>query len=421
MAIIKLDDFPLNPQQDQIYEIIPDKTKIVASTNRLFNKYPTRYISAVPRYAIAAYSQQGDTVLDPFCGSGTTAIEAMLMGRNAISIDISPFARLLIRAKTTKYSADDFVFLENVVAQLNKLEPRTVEESAVPQIPNIQKWFCERSVLWLSNYKAAIDRLCRKNERIRDYLYVVLAAIIRKVSNAEEVSPKPYVSTRYPKTPSDPKELFFKTEALYRAAITDFSVNIQQYNCTSRILPTNDARSIGEGVCVDLAVTSPPYINAYDYVRSLRFEELWLGLSDATELSVSRKSYVGTEVSSSFYKEVKYAQQSETLSPILDKIADVDKKRANIVETYFEDMAINVLSVRDALKQGGRYVIVVGDSTIRGQNIPTAKILAEIAEKNGYSFDVSFKYVIRDRYLHLPRGERGGIINYDEILVITKK
>lgn len=49
MEVIKLDDFPINPIQDQIYEIIPDKTKIVASTNRLFNKYPTRYISAVPR------------------------------------------------------------------------------------------------------------------------------------------------------------------------------------------------------------------------------------------------------------------------------------------------------------------------------------------------------------------------------------
>lgn len=421
MAIIKLEDFPLNPQQNQIYEIIPDKTKIVASTNRLFNKYPTRYVSAVPRYAIAAYSQPGDTVLDPFCGSGTTAIEAMLMGRNAVSIDISSFARLLIKVKTTKYSAADLLFLGEAVAELKNLNPREPQESTVPQIPNIQKWFCENSVLWLSNYKFAIDNICRGNERIRDYLYVVFAAIIRKVSNAEEVSPKPYVSTRYPKSPGDPGELFFKTEELYRAAITDFSESTREYDCISTILPTNDARNIGEGISVDLAVTSPPYINAYDYVRSLRFEEMWLGLANASELRSNRKSYVGTEVSSSFYAEAKYACQSDTLLPILDKIGDVDKRRAGIVETYFEDMAINMLSVRDALKKGGRYAIVVGDSTIRGQNIPTAKILTEIAERNGYQFELSFKYVIRDRYLHLPRGERGGIINYDEILVIKKR
>ena len=50
-----------------------------------------------------------------------------------------------------------------------------------------------------------------------------------------------------------------------------------------------------------------------------------------------------------------------------------------------------------------------------------AKVFAEIAEKNGYLFEFSFKYVIRDRYLHLPRGNRGGIIKYDEILVLKKK
>lgn len=101
MDIIKLDDFPMNPEPNKVYEIIPDKAKIVSSTNRLFNKYPTRYISAVPRFAINKYSAPGEFVLDPFCGSGTTAIEAMLLSRNAMSIDIDPFARLLLRIPAT--------------------------------------------------------------------------------------------------------------------------------------------------------------------------------------------------------------------------------------------------------------------------------------------------------------------------------
>ena len=84
MEIIKLDDFPIDAKQDQVFEIYPDKTKVVASTNRLFNKYPTRYVSAVPRFAINKYSLPEETVLDPFCGSGTTGIEAMLLNRNAL-------------------------------------------------------------------------------------------------------------------------------------------------------------------------------------------------------------------------------------------------------------------------------------------------------------------------------------------------
>lgn len=421
MEVIKLDDFPLAPVQDQIYEIIPDKSKIVASTNRLFNKYPTRYISAVPRYAIKAFSTEGDTVLDPFCGSGTTAIEAMLLGRNALSIDIDPFARLLIRVKTTVYSKEDIDLVEKIVEEMKSMSPDPAKDYMVPGIVNINKWFCEKSVLWLSFFKSTINELAAQNENVRCYLYIVLAAIIRKVSNADEVSPKPYVSTRYPKVPADPYELFFKTEALYREAIIGFSESVKDYNCHSIVLDSKDARDIKADIPFDLAVTSPPYINAYDYVRSLKFEDIWLDLASDEELRDSKKDYIGTEITKSFYTEYNYAVQSPTLNPIVERISEVDQKRSKIVSTYFEDMARNMISVGTGLKPGGEYVIVVGDSNIRGQNIPTAVVLREIAEKNGYAFELSFKYVIRDRYLHLPRGGRGGIIDYDEVLVLKKR
>ena len=420
MDVIKLDDFPLDPIQDQIYEIIPDKAKIVASTNRIFNKYPTRYVSAVPRFAINRYSSVGDTVLDPFCGSGTTAIEAMILGRNAFSADISSFARLLISVKTTIYSKEDLLFLETVINEMYAIIPDVVANYPIPDIPNIRKWFCDESILGLSFLKYTIDEKCSNNHVIKNYLYVVLAAIIRKVSNAEEVSPKPYVSTRYPKIPSSPIEIFYKTELMYRDAICDFSKRTFGSDCKNIILDSNDARDISDNISIDLAITSPPYINAYDYVRSLRFEDMWLGLADDQQLKESRKSYIGTEISQSFYDVYEYASQSATLIPIIKKISEVDIKRSNIVNTYFEDMAVNMLSVRKHLKSQGRYVIVVGDSKIRGQNIPTAKVLTEIAEYCGYRFELSFKYVIRDRYLHLPRGDRGGIIKYDEVLVLQR-
>lgn len=419
--IIKLDDFPLDPGQDQIYEIIPDKAKIVASTNRLFNKYPTRYISAVPRFAIKRYSNPGDFVIDPFCGSGTTAIEAMLLGRNAVSVDIDPFARLLIKVKTTIYSQKDLDELNDVVDRMHGMTPDNSATYPRPALQNLEKWFTDDAILKLSFLKYQIDNLAAANQAIHDYLYVVLAAIIRKASNADNVSPKPYISTRFPKRPEDAIELFYKTEALYRPAITEFSCMVAPLSVTSSILGTNDARVITADHQIDLAVTSPPYINAYDYVRSLKFEDIWLGLADEQQLRQNRKSYVGTETSNSFYAEYNYATLSPMLMAIVKEIQQVDKKRAGIVMTYFEDMAKNMAAIRDALKCGGHYVIVVGDSNIRGQAIPTAKILTEIAENIGYTFDLSFKYVIRDRYLHLPRSGRGGIIKYDEILCLKKK
>lgn len=422
MQIEKMHDFPQNPVNDQIYEIIPDKSKIVSSTNRLFNKYPTRYISAVPRFAILKYSNPGDIVLDPFCGSGTTAIEAMLQGRNALSIDIDPFARLLIKVKTTRYDAADIAFLDNVVETIRK-ESDNVPAAplALPDLQNIDKWFTLDAQRNLSFLKHCINTYAASNEKIRDFLLVTFAAIIRKASNADDVSPKPYVSTKYPKTPENAISLFFKMLDMYRAAIIEFSADVSTHSCTSVILPSNDARSVGNEGFVDLAVTSPPYINAYDYVRSLRFEDVWLDLASESTLRQNRKSYVGSEVSTALNDTHIYAQQSAQLVEIINEIAKVDVRRSKIVSAYFEDMARNMLSVRDALKSGGRYVIVVGDSVIRNQPIPTAKILTDIAAQNGYEYELSFKYVIRDRYLHLPRGDRGGIIKYDEILVLRKK
>ena len=419
MTVIKLNDFPISPVQGQIYEIIPDKSKIVASTNRLFNKYPTRYISAVPRFAISAYSSPGDFVLDPFCGSGTTAIEAMIMGRNAYSIDIDPFARLLISVKTSIYSYEDICLISSIVNKLKEVSPLDPKDIVLPPISNINKWFSDDAIAWLATYKYYIELLSEGNINVKNYLLVVLAAIVRKVSNADEVSPKPYISSRYPKTPAKANELFFKIEELYRPAIIEFSEVAGKYDTNSIILPSNDARNIGVEN-VDLAITSPPYINAYDYVRSLKFEDIWLGLADETALRNNRKNYVGTESVHSCHSAYNFVNHSSTLQPIVDELRKVDEKRAHIVLSYFEDMAINMKSVHRSLKKGSKYVIVVGDSKIRGSNIPTAKILSEIAANLGYTFVLSFKYVIRDRYLHLPRGERGGIIKYDEVLVIEK-
>src|SRR5436309_4526069 len=66
-----------------------------------FHKYPAKYIPEIPRWAIRKFTAPGESVLDPFCGSGTTNVEARLQGRNSYAIDVDPLARLLTKVKTT--------------------------------------------------------------------------------------------------------------------------------------------------------------------------------------------------------------------------------------------------------------------------------------------------------------------------------
>ena len=71
--------------------------------------------------------------LDPFCGSGTTAIEAMLLGRNALSVDIDPFARLLISVKTEEYKIEDFKLIDRVVNGLKTAKSSDLKRHWVPK------------------------------------------------------------------------------------------------------------------------------------------------------------------------------------------------------------------------------------------------------------------------------------------------
>lgn len=59
------------------------------------------------REAIAAFTQPGETVLDPFCGGGTTLVEAISLGRRAAGMDVSSLASFLARTKTTPISVRD--------------------------------------------------------------------------------------------------------------------------------------------------------------------------------------------------------------------------------------------------------------------------------------------------------------------------
>ena len=167
---------------------------------------------------------------------------------------------------------------------------------------------------------------------------------------------------------------------------------------------------------VTLAVTSPPYINAFDYVRSLRLENAWLGFyGDSSIIDIKRKQ-IGTETVS--VKD--YSKISPTGIPKLDKIVSkiskTDQKRAFVVQKFFLDMSENLTQVKKLLKKNSHYVIVVGVSNIRGTRVPTNELLAEIAKIHGYSLENMFSYIIKNRYLRIPRSGRGGLIEKDWIL-----
>ena len=172
---------------------------------------------------------------------------------------------------------------------------------------------------------------------------------------------------------------------------------------------------------IKLVCASPPYINAFDYVRILRLENVWLRNLDDNNIIEHKKNQIGTEqIYANEYNKLTYKFGIEELDNKIDELYKIDKKRAHIVCKYFADMEENIINIRKYLKEDGSYVLVVGDCEIRKIVFPVYKYLIEIAEKNKYKTSKVFSYLIRNPYLRIPRKKRGGLIKYDRIIVLNK-
>jgi DNA modification methylase len=190
--------------------------------------------------------------------------------------------------------------------------------------------------------------------------------------------------------------------------------------CVPRvILPTASALDTGlADSSVDLAVTSPPYINAVDYPRTHQLEMYWLGLLGDGPLSKVKRKYIGTEtVYKNEYQELKRTGH-KTLDPILEKIFNLDPRRSFIVYKFFEDMEIQLEEMKRVLRPGGRYCIAIGNNLIRGIRVKSHEILAEIAESTiGFELEKIFFSKLIRHFIRIPRRER----MHGEWVLILKK
>lgn len=413
----------------QVYEIPKDvefnATLEIMSNNvsyftHGFFKYPCKFIPQIPRWAIQTYSMKNCLVLDPFAGSGTTLVEAVLNNRNALGVDFDKLSQLLSKTKTSPLSREQIKYLDEIKKELFNTKWR--KASFKPDLHNIEHWFPEDNISQLSTLKERIDQMYSdtKDETVYNFLLVCFASIIKKCSYADDTSPKPYVSTRIKKHPLKVTEAFLKTLESYLKIIEQYT----NANLGNASIISEDAREINApkySKKVSLAITSPPYINAFDYVRSLRLENAWLGYYGDSNIIDIKKKQVGTEIiSSDVYRHGPKETGVMELNSILNKVYQKDKKRAFVIHKFFEDMGKNFIEIHELLKKGAHYVVVVGDSTIRGFNVPTHKILIEIAEQRGFKLNNLFSYIIKNRYLRIPRSGRGGLIKKDWVIDLVK-
>ncbi|MHB8959048.1 MAG: DNA methyltransferase, partial [Candidatus Limnocylindrales bacterium] len=270
-------------------------------THRLF-RFPAKIHPAAARHLIHLYSSTGQTVFDPFVGSGTTLLEGLVAGCRVIGSDVDPLAIAVTLAKTTVL---DPASLRTVARQLlDKLEPHRrsgesydnlvftdidrVPDDAqawIPAIPNLSHWFRRYVTVDLARIRATIATVpCTPQER--HFVSVVFASIVRSASNADPVPVSGLEVTAHMRRLEargrriDPFALF---ERALARAIDDMAQLAKESPAggSARVFMA-DATRLPMGapdVQADLILTSPPYHGAVDYYRRHQLEMYWLGLT----------------------------------------------------------------------------------------------------------------------------------------------
>lgn len=423
---------PLDIKRNTILNI---NTRDANTHTHGFHKYPAKFIPHIPKWAIEKHlnGYKGRTILDPFCGSGTTLVEGMLAEHNVIGIDIDPLSAMISKVKTTRV---DEIELKKISYWLIKGIKAKKIGTFEPDCKTIGHWFTKDAIKKLSTIRTLINTIPeifgdnKKVKDVQDLILICFSSIIRRVSNADNESQKTYVSHTKIKKPEEVNVLFLSQLNLFINRTINFSAMTNQkikskVICSSSLQPFNKKLN---GQKIDLAITSPPYIKAIDYIYNQMAELFWIG--DLFQMQTQEKQnkkkieYIGNKqlpiIEFKHYTPYNTIIGIDKLDKKLQKVFDTDKKNGHkhsyVTFKYFVEMDKHFAEMSKCLGKNTHYVMVVGNSSVSGIYFDTADFLIDIAERNGFRATNKWGYKIKNRFMRFDRKGRGGIIEIDWVL-----
>ena len=393
--IVSLDDLRRADKVAEAFQAI-DWSFSDADTGFLthaLHPYPSKFIPQIPGHCIRLLSMPGELVLDPFGGSGTTALEAIRLGRRALSIDANPVGTLIGQVKTCNLDGESAMDLRALRSSLTTWlldipRPSTLcaeYQAYIPDIPNIDKWFPPTSRGELALIRSRIDRM--ETEQGQMIALLALSRIVLSASYQDS-------ETRYTSKPRDIppvetlKRFLFALEEVLRDVLRT-QPELRYGVCEFLTADTMElAQTLLEPASVDLVVTSPPYGNANDYHLYHRFRLLWLG-HDPRDLG---KIEIGSHLR--------------------------HQKESSGFDAYLVEMERCLMGVYRVLKPGRYAVLVVGDAVYNKVLFPVAAALSDIASKIGFDTVSTV-----DRQIHSTRRSfvaAGRRATTEKLLVLRK-
>lgn len=340
-------------------------------------------------------------VLDPMMGSGTVLAVARACGHTAVGIDIDPLAVLLARVWTTSIDTEGvkgkaIEVLERARKRfvLCKLDEAYPSSADIATRRFIKYWFDGRARRQLTCLSDAIQGV--RDHHVRDALWCAFSRLIitkqAGASLAMDLShSRPHKA--FDRAPIDPFEKFLVSVS---QVLKNCIGRSQQDRGPATKVGLGDARKLPlRDKSIDLVLTSPPYLNAIDYMRCSKFSLVWMGYC-VGELGAIRGDSVGAESGDHAAREDEEIKGIITALRLSPKLSS---RHEAVLAHYIDDMRSAITEAARVLSPGGRAVYVVGENTVRGTFIPNAKIVSAVAELSGLRAETR-------RARHLPANRR---------------
>ena len=336
-------------------------------------------------------------VLDPMSGSGMVLGEASNLGLSAIGYDIDPLARLISRVNGAAVKEDkvreasDELLRRCMNADLRHINLSWIDED-VETLRFIDFWFDKKQIAQLRKLSYfLVEKPFIKNEKILNTLKISVSRLI--------VTKEPKASRARDTAHSRPHRTILKNDFDIFSAIPkslehvfsalrgrDMQADVKVYR--------GDAKKMGRvrDASVDCIVTSPPYLNAIDYLRGHRMSLVWFGYN-ISRLKKFRRRYVGAEI-------VDKRSMEPELKKFLSSLNfDIDSRRTQILQRYYKDLCEITKEAFRVLRPGRQATYIVGNSNIKGNQIKNSELLKISAKKNGFKF-------VKNRIREIPENQR---------------
>lgn len=396
-----------------------------------FHDYPARMIPQIAQRLIDRYTPNGGKILDPFCGSGTTLVEAQLANRHAVGNDINPLAVLLSKVKATPINFEekgfDAVSFFEAVQKEHLTEKR---EKKLPEPPTdiyhgLLHWFKEPVAVDLQFLYQAVSDV--EDGDIRDFLKVVLSDTAFRTSNID------LRSSRFIRIYHEEELAKFNPNVLkqFHIKLIDSTSRMNQFVRKLRALniePNLVKVKKGDARCLpffegefDGAITSPPYgeeKSTIGYARWSKLSVAWLRLNK-NEIRDSNKDTLGAIVNKDTLERLNELESPTTLE-VLRELVKTDPDRVKDALPFFFDYLTSLEEVHRVLKHGSYYCVVIGDRSIRKKMLDMEKVSVELGTRAGFEHIHSFFRNIPVKLIpwSTPTGKT---ISRESIIVLQKE